>query len=191
MQTGWCGGFQHHLQLCTRRGACFSSTTSQRAFAPFGTVLSSPTSVDCSAIPIAQCHHASPWKLICPLAQCCPPSCPICWVSACSAALKCKASPGASPALWHSIVLQVAQLLVGLSLASAVLPHNHVIHADGVHVAQHLDLLIADVLCIQADLQGRTTKNSGATCCCDIDGHSRIAASPGGSAETSDTANAP
>jgi len=52
------------------------------------------------------------------------------------------------PALWDSGVIQVALLVAPPS----VLPNDHVLHADGAHVAQHLHLLITDILRIKAHL---------------------------------------
>ena len=56
------------------------------------------------------------------------------------------------PALWDSGVVQVALLVA----APSVLPNDHILHADGAHVAQHLHLLITNVLSVKAHLPNGT-----------------------------------
>jgi len=56
------------------------------------------------------------------------------------------------PALWDSRVIQVALLVA----PPPVLPNDHILHADGAHVAQHLHLLITNVLCVKAHLPSGT-----------------------------------
>ena len=178
MQTEW-GGASSIIRSTARNGVCFSSTPSQWDWLPSGKVLFTLPSVVRSAVPmLGWCHRASALQMF-------PANLLALWQYSVvasklpnllgrSASLRCRVSPSdsqkPSPALRHSVILQVAQLLMVLSVAPAVLPHNHIFHADGVHVAKHLDLLIADVLCVQADLQGNSFKSSGVACCCDSDG---------------------
>lgn len=64
-----------------------------------------------------------------------------------------------TPASGDSLVVQVALL----ALAAPVLPYHHILHLDGAHVAQHLHLLIPDVLCIQTHLPtGMAVSTTGA-----------------------------
>ena len=57
------------------------------------------------------------------------------------------------PASRNSMIVQVALL----ALAAPVLPYDHILHLDGAHVAQHLHLLIPDVLCVQTHLHKQHT----------------------------------
>lgn len=69
-------------------------------------------------------------------------------------------APGrVAPAGGDGVVVQVAEqaLARAPAAAAAVLPHHHVRHVHLPHAAQHLDLLVADVLGVQADLRGTMT----------------------------------
>ena len=65
---------------------------------------------------------------------------------------RARARARAIPALWDSGVIQVALF----AAAPPVLPNDHILHADGAHIAQHLHLLITDVLRVKAHLPSGT-----------------------------------
>ena len=63
--------------------------------------------------------------------------------------MRSEQQPG--PALGDSVVVQVAGL-GALAHAAAVLAHHDVVQAQLLHAAQHLHLLVANVLRVQAHL---------------------------------------
>mmetsp|Transcript_17395 Transcript_17395/g.52121 ORF Transcript_17395/g.52121 Transcript_17395/m.52121 type:complete len:381 (-) Transcript_17395:766-1908(-) len=64
-----------------------------------------------------------------------------------------RAKRGAQAASWHGVVIQVARQALAGTLAAPppVLTYHHVGHGHLLHAAQHLHLLVADVLRVQAD----------------------------------------
>ena len=59
---------------------------------------------------------------------------------------------GDTPARWHGVVIKVAWVIDPLALPPSVLANDHIVQAELLHALQHLHLLIADVLGIQAHL---------------------------------------